>query len=155
MNIGAVKIDLEKLGISTSTPGLTGDERFEELAARLKQSQGLLAAPAGKCLATSSSNDTSNLGNLSIGELRSRLTALGESTDTPGLTGEERWNALMKRLVQAICGSHNASVAPERAIGFKNRLPVSTVSSPATIPSLRSTARCAAPRAPTPLPTRP
>ena len=46
-----------------------------------------------------------SLGDLSLSEIRSRLTSLGEGTSTPGLTGEERRAELMRRLVGAICGN--------------------------------------------------
>lgn len=34
---------------------------------------------------------------------------LGENTNTPGITGEERRNVLMKRLIEAICGQEDES----------------------------------------------
>lgn len=46
-----------------------------------------------------------SLHQLSIGEIRTRLSALGESTITPGVTGEERRTALMRRLIDAVCMS--------------------------------------------------
>jgi len=67
-------------------------------------------------------------------ELRLRLTALGQNTSTPGLAGEERWNALLQRLVGAICGDDNEiiEVSPSEQVSPKleevshrrNRLPV-------------------------------
>lgn len=44
------------------------------------------------------------------GELRSRLTSLGESTSTPGATGEERRAVLMRRLIDAICGQESGEL---------------------------------------------
>ncbi len=37
VNIGQLKQQLQSLGISTNTPGLLGDERYEELRSRLDQ----------------------------------------------------------------------------------------------------------------------
>lgn len=51
--------------------------------------------------------------NLSLSELRSRLTALGISTETPGLNGKDRWNELMQRLVNAICGENQEEIDNE------------------------------------------
>lgn len=117
MNVSDIKKELQNLGLSTATPGLVGDERFEELKYRLEQAQGVLQEQGltgneGKSIkaanaATSLSGKAADhgLGQLTIGELRSRLTALGLSTVTPGQTGEERCNTLMQRLVEAICGT--------------------------------------------------
>jgi hypothetical protein len=117
MNVNDVKKQLQTLGISTSTPGLQGDERFEELSYRLEQ------ALKGENKGQESVGQTQqseefvvpSLSQLSIGEIRSRLTALGESTNTPGLSGEERRNALMRRLINAVCATgddHEISSKP-------------------------------------------
>ena len=45
-----------------------------------------------------------SLSHLTMAELRSRLTALGIDSSTPGLSGDERRTELMKRLVSSICG---------------------------------------------------
>lgn len=107
MNINELKKQLQNLGVSTSTPGLVGEERFEELSFRLDSSQKVNTGKAEKTVqGTAESSDAfvvPSLSQLSIGEIRSRLTALGESTATPGLTGEERRTALMRRLIDAVC----------------------------------------------------
>eukprot|EP00981_Chlorochromonas_danica_P010206 scaffold3057_cov163-Ochromonas_danica.AAC.12 len=117
------------MGISTSTPGLTGDDRFEELAFRLKAAQEKLAKTdlqaSDNTLKTSPvARNDNDFKHLTIGELRSRLAALGESTSTPGLTGDDRWNALLKRLITAICGN-DTSVEPieKPKSAAKNREP--------------------------------
>ena len=109
-NINDVKSQLQRLGLSTSTPGLQGDDRFEELCHRLEASKPRpsIKAPTLTSDLSSSSSNTSDfvvpsLSSLSIGEIRSRLTALGENTNTPGVMGEERRNVLMQRLIAAVC----------------------------------------------------
>lgn len=115
MNVSEIKKDLQNLGLSTATPGLVGDERFEELKYRLEQAKGVLQEQGLEGIQNSNNKPSDrskvstktdpSLGQLTIGELRSRLTSLGISTATPGLSGEERWNTLMQRLVEAICGA--------------------------------------------------
>ena len=103
-----LKKQLQDLGLSTSTNGLMGDDRYEELHNRLLKAKGLLSDR----LSSSSSNKNYNnnvpespLTQLTIGDIRSRLVDLGESTSTPGLHGEERRTELLRRLTTAICGS--------------------------------------------------
>jgi len=107
MNINDLKKQLQNLGVSTSTPGLVGEDRFEELSFRLESSQKVKTGKEEPSTQSSTeSSDTfvvPSLSQLSIGEIRSRLTALGESTATPGVTGEERRTALMRRLIDAVC----------------------------------------------------
>lgn len=108
MNVGDIKKQLQALGISISTPGLFGDERFEELKCRLEEATtSTTNKTETKPSMTSTAVKHESLGHLSISELRSRLTSLGIATSTPGLTGEERWNELMKRLMEAICGAED------------------------------------------------
>jgi len=101
----SLKKQLQDLGINTSTNGLMGDDRYEELHNRLLKAKGLLSDKL-----SSSSNKYNNvpespLTQLTIGDIRSRLADLGESTSTPGLVGEERRTELLRRLTTAICGS--------------------------------------------------
>ena len=104
MNISEIKKELQDLGISTSTPGLTGDERYEELKFRLDNAQRKVTNELQREKKGESSNlEGMDFTLLTIGELRSRLSSLGISTNTPGLSGQERWTALKQRLVDAIC----------------------------------------------------
>jgi hypothetical protein len=107
MNISEIKEELQRLGISTSTPGLVGDERYEELKFRLEQVGRKVNLSPGQNLkgrtVTSNSSQYDQFSQLTIGELRTRLTSLGISTSTPGVNGEERWSILMQRLMDAIC----------------------------------------------------
>lgn len=108
MNINELKKQLQALGVSTSTPGLQGDERFEELSFRLESSSKIVSNGTNHNTSTDQVESSGtfvvpSLNQLSIGEIRSRLTALGESTSTPGVTGEERRIALMRRLIDAVC----------------------------------------------------
>jgi hypothetical protein len=107
MNISEIKEELQRLGISTSTPGLVGDERYEELKFRLEQVGRKANLSPGQKLegrtTASNSSQYDQFSQLTIGELRTRLTSLGISTSTPGVNGEERWSILMQRLMDAIC----------------------------------------------------
>ena len=112
VNIGQLKKQLQTLGISTNTPGLLGDDRYEELRSRLDEANAAvnqhgMSAPVSTntLIDTSSSFMMPSMNHLSIGEIRSRLTALGESTTTPNMTGDERRNELLKRLINSICGA--------------------------------------------------
>jgi hypothetical protein len=114
MTLSKLKKELQKLGLSTTTVGLVGEDRFEELKFRYEEAINKVAPTIQINDKSSSSPPSSSfvvpsMANLSIGELRSRLTDLGENTNTPGINGEERRIELMKRLVGAICGSddHN------------------------------------------------
>lgn len=113
LNINDVKRQLQSLEISTSTPGLQGDDRFEELCFRLevaKKTHGGKVPPNPKVendTAEAGGSAVPSLAQLSIGEIRARLTALGENTNTPGVTGEERRNALMRRLINAVCNENS------------------------------------------------
>jgi hypothetical protein len=138
MNLTELKNELQKIGISTATPGLYGDERFEELKFRYEQAIGTNKEKSPTASSKKADLSIDEFKNLSIGELRTRLTDLGINTQTPGLSGEDRWNALLQRLVDAICGPSEI-VEPEEAPPLqpspkapiadppkpRNRLPVS------------------------------
>lgn len=114
MNINDVKRQLQSLSIPTSTPGLQGDDRFEELCFRLEMAKkNQIGADKPKATLINNTDAESfavpSLNQLSIGEIRARLTALGENTNTPGVTGEERRNALMRRLINAVCNDNSDS----------------------------------------------
>ena len=124
ISVSEIKSSLNKLGLSTSTPGVIGQDRFDELQSRLDSAKGKTTAALGVLakMPNSDSNDAKSiqlrgkmqmqensqfeipsLAELSISEIRSRLTTLGENTNTPGLSGEERREELKRRLVGAIC----------------------------------------------------
>jgi len=137
MNLSEIKSELQRLGISANTPGLLGDERFEELKIRLEQATGKsIGKEQAQSDQSSQTNKTTSqideFKSLSIGELRNRLTTLGVSTQTPGLSGEDRWNALIQRLIDTICGGSGvepSKASPPKSIETtksKNRLPVSS-----------------------------
>jgi hypothetical protein len=113
MNLTEIKKDLQELGISTNTPGLVGDERYEELKFRLEKAQKANSnreIPYHDAKSTEAPNDqleSMDFALLTIGELRSRLSSLGISTSTPGLNGQERFQALKQRLIDAICSNSN------------------------------------------------
>ena len=117
LNLTNIKAELTRLGISTATPGLVGDDRYEELKHRLHRAHNIIEhdqfavqQDSVELVGSQQRNDVfvvPSMSGLSIGELRSRLSVLGIDTSTPGLSGEERKQFLMKRLVQAICGGEN------------------------------------------------
>lgn len=113
LSISQLKDELISAGLSVKTPGLTGEDRFEELKHRLDMHQKKMKVKLSEESKgeSNSGSELSNsaIGSLSIGELRSRLASLGENTSTPGLAGEERRSELMKRLVNAVCGDDVAS----------------------------------------------
>ncbi len=43
VNIGQLKKQLQNLGISTNTPGLLGDDRYEELRSRLDEASNTVS----------------------------------------------------------------------------------------------------------------
>eukprot|EP01033_Poteriospumella_lacustris_P016311 gene16311-11660_t len=51
-----------------------------------------------------------------MSEIRAQLSELGISTSTPGLAGEDRWNALVQRLAAAIAGRDQYTKAPPMVI---------------------------------------
>jgi len=113
-SVSEIKKKLIELGISTSTPGVFGDDRLEELNLRLelstkgcsgKQSSKASFDPFSSSPTKVMNNEPSGVNNLSLAELRGRLAALGENTSTPGISGEERRLELIKRLKKAICGT--------------------------------------------------
>lgn len=125
--VSEIKKILIEHGISTSTPNMTGDDRLEALSNRLEkhlkkngkpsytsnQSSPLkLSSPIAPPPIRSPpkvTQDTLEVFNeLTMAELRSRLAALGENTTTPGLNGEERRIALIKRLTNAVCGENGS-----------------------------------------------
>lgn len=104
LSLGELRSRLSAIGESTATPGLTGDDRHAELLRRLRQSERLGGGDMPGEV-TAQTFVVPSLQQLTITELRERLTALGESTATPGLSGEARRQALMRRVVQAVCGT--------------------------------------------------
>lgn len=97
-NLSDIKKILLELGISVSTPGLVGEDRYRELLNRWQA-----AKPVKETIDWSDDNPLIQaIKNLSLSEVRVRLTELGISTSTPGLVGEDRWNALTQRLIASI-----------------------------------------------------
>lgn len=129
VNIAQLKKQLQELGISTNTPGLVGDDRYEELRSRLDAYNAANSNSPSKPKVEDPSAAMPSLSHLSIGEIRSRLTELGENTNTPGLTGDERRFELMRRLINAICGAEEEAVpvVTEPVIHLKLLLAVLTV----------------------------
>lgn len=78
-----IKEKLQNLGLSTDTPGIKGHDRREELANRLEEAlfqRGPSDSPK-KCAIKKEPQDIfegPDMANLSMAEIRSRLTMLGE-----------------------------------------------------------------------------
>ena len=144
--VSEIKKVLIEHGISTSTPGLNGDDRLEALNYRLEQhlnknGRESRASKKSSPLKLSSpiappplrsppkvTQETLEIFNeLSMAELRSRLAALGENTTTPGLNGEERRVALIKRLTDAVCGDNDSEESEEEEEVIKNPSPIREV----------------------------
>ena len=131
MSIAALKEKLQAFNIDTATPGLTGADRLNELKLRLEMAQtqkggrswlaqdegdedGLNGSDSGIDAWPGSSTGPGlvpSLANLTMSELRGRLEALNVDTRTPGLTGAERREELMRRLIKSICGGDQADQA--------------------------------------------
>lgn len=95
LSISALKEQLIAIGIDTSTPGLSGDQRLRELHLRLTLAQNRTAISsreATKSMESGGDNgeDLSSLDHLSMTDIRSRLDSLGVDTTTPGLSGDGR-----------------------------------------------------------------
>lgn len=121
-NLSATKDRLFELGVSSSTPGLAGLERAAELQRRLALAE----------LADGSNG--ASVEGLSMSEMRARLSGLGESTATPGLVGDERRAALLRRLVLALRASDRAVVIAE-GDAVATEKPAHAPPSPLTPPS--------------------
>lgn len=100
-SLSELKKQLQDLGLSAATPGLVGEERFKELLLRLHNARKPQETGVG---GVSDPGLVDNLKQLSMSEIRAQLTELGISTSTPGLSGEDRWNALVQRLAAALAG---------------------------------------------------
>lgn len=144
MNVNELKRQLQSLGISTSTPGLQGDERYEELSFRLESFNKQPTQQQIKKAEDTQHDEfvVPSLNQLSIGEIRSRLSALGESTSTPGITGEERRTMLMRRLINAVCMDNAESDIHE--IASKTVAPEPVISPVSVYAFFVSTLRCLA-----------
>ena len=108
LTLAELRTRVSALGLDTATPGLSGADRHEELLHRLMQAEGVgrrRGTPGARPIAETDNKEFAvpSLNALPIAEIRDRLTALGENTATPGITGEARRQELMRRLVSSIC----------------------------------------------------
>lgn len=81
--IQEVKEKLASLGLSTSTPGVKGDERLQELVQRLEKyyqenENESKSQQATSQQMTETQYNVPSVSDLSLSEIRSRLTMLGE-----------------------------------------------------------------------------
>ena len=78
-SITYIKKELVGYGLSTSTPDLEGDERFNELYNRLQEYKNKITPIQLLTMHTSEDGSTkSNIDNLNIGEIKSKLIIYGE-----------------------------------------------------------------------------
>ena len=78
VSISSLKAQLQKLGISTTTVGLVGDDRYEELLRRLTAVVGEQGSSSNAIDDTPDSMSESLLSTLSIADIKNRLAAIGE-----------------------------------------------------------------------------
>jgi hypothetical protein len=76
--IQEVRDRLSALGISTATPGLKGDERLQELIRRLDENEILKNENDHQEKKDTVQYTVPSVADLSMSEIRSRLTILGE-----------------------------------------------------------------------------
>lgn len=120
-NLSELKKKLQDLGISTSTPGLVGEDRYQELLVRFK---AIHPQPNTNVQCIDETEAIREIKNLSMSEIRARLSALGMSTTTPGLTGEDRFNALLQRLISAISAEEAYHPKPAPLEMKQNQTPI-------------------------------
>jgi hypothetical protein len=77
-SIQEVRDRLVALGISTATPGLKGDERLQELIRRLDENEASKDDGTHQEKEETIPYSVPSVANLSMSEIRSRLTMLGE-----------------------------------------------------------------------------
>ncbi|KAF0689875.1 Aste57867_18695 [Aphanomyces stellatus] len=91
MTIASLRDALTDLGVSSTTPGLRGDERRAVLQDRYVQAVG------GPSSASSTTTAITMNDGRSMTDLRRDLEQRGVNTSTPGLRGEDRRVALLQR----------------------------------------------------------
>ena len=72
MNIADVKKQLQSLGLSIATPGLTGQDRLDELSYRLEQHKSQLIENRAVNMVDTKISGNDNLSHISINELKIR-----------------------------------------------------------------------------------
>ena len=78
-SITYIKKELVSYGLSTSTPSLEGDERYNELLSRLQEYKNKITPIQLQTIHTTEDGTTiSNIDNLTIGEIKSKLIIYGE-----------------------------------------------------------------------------
>ena len=98
---------LHRIGVNSSTPGLTGTKRMRELGNRLR------AAISNEKEEEEEEEDFGEWNNKSMMELRQELIRRGIDTSTHGVTGHDRRRCLMKRLQ-----SSRKEIRPAPSIGL-------------------------------------
>jgi len=99
---------LHRIGVNSSTPGLTGTKRMRELGNRLRA-----AISNEKEEEEEEEEDFGEWNNKSMMELRQELIRRGIDTSTHGVTGHDRRRCLMKRLQ-----SSRKEIRPAPSIGL-------------------------------------
>ena len=108
----AVRKALKQLGITTSTPGLKGNDRHNELRQRLQANLPSQQPPdTGRSTTSTFSTTSSRLdtSRSTLTELKAELDVHHIDTRTPGLRGQERKDLLEQRLAEALQNAELAS----------------------------------------------
>ena len=100
LSLADLRRELEQRGVSSTTPGLRGEQRHAELLRRYRDTcaghagpspsagQGTHAAPSPSAL----------ISGMNMSQLRDELKVHGISTETPGMRGADRQTELARRL---------------------------------------------------------
>jgi len=96
LTLTEIRQELQRLNIDVSTGSLRGEERKAALLERLKLAKPPDVAPAQQQYPKARSTHEPSQ-RLPMHELRAKCESLGISTLTHGLTGEDRYQELMKR----------------------------------------------------------
>jgi hypothetical protein len=100
VSLTELRTQLEKLGLSPSTPGLHGAARRDALAQRLHEARGDVPLPVARNMSNKSSEREAALLRRTMNELRGMCEETGLSTATDGLSGDARHLGLARRIAR-------------------------------------------------------
>lgn len=119
-----IKEKLQELGISTDTPGIKGHDRREELANRLEEAlfkkdpkRSPRMEKEDPPISNMSNFAVPDMANLSMAEIRSRLTMLGEVKESLRLFDMADTLTFLLFLLTNICRVRQPLVCQERTGG--------------------------------------
>ena len=159
--IAEIKEALQTYNVSTSTPGLAGEDRMDELRLRLEAARATEKQRTQGVSSSFSEFSMPSLNHLSMAEVKERLQQLGEETATPGISGDTRRQVLLERLVGAICGAGSTGEANDMLDELITTAPLLVPRNPEPAPEPEPEPKQKAPRGrappkqPVPEPKRP